>query len=146
MTEREIRREVERAFYEYKERKQKAAEYIAEAATNNMGVDYSRIRVSGGSADFDGKIITILDKYNREYLWCRVVELTKERYATDSDNIFIIEKYYKGAKRNRRSRLLFISNELYVSERQLYRNIREILNYASLLALQFGLVQVINNI
>lgn len=146
MTEREIRREVERAFYEYRERKAKAADYIAEAATNNLGVDYSRVWVSGSSADFDDKIIAALDKNYEDYLWCRVVELTKERYAADSDSSYIIDRYYKGERKHRRYRLIFICNELYVSERQLYRNIREILNYAALIALQFGLIQVVNNI
>lgn len=146
MTEREIRREVERAFYEYKDLKQKAAEYIAEAATNNLGVDYSRVRVSGCGADAEDGIVIALDHNQKNYLWCRVVELTKERFSADTESIFIIDKYFKGARRYRRSRMLSICSDLYLSERSFYYYATNILNYATLLALQFHLVNLVEKI
>lgn len=145
MTEREIRREVERAFYGYNELKQKAAEYIADAATNNLGVDYSRVRVCGSGTDADGSIVTALDRNQRNYLWCRVVELTKERYAADSDNAMLIREYFKGKRQDRRQRLQYLCSELYMSEEKAYRQLREILNYGALVALQFNLISVIDS-
>lgn len=144
MTEKDIRRKVESAFYDYKQHKARGVQYIVEKATDNLGVQYDSVRVSGGSCDPEARIVAIIDRTQADYLWCRVVELTRERYAADPEASEIITRYFRGARRYRRARMVNICASLYISDMTFYRILTRVLNYATLLAIQFGLVNVIN--
>ena len=143
MTEKEIRHKIEYAFYNYKFLKETAQDYVLVYAERNLGIDYSRVRGSGG--DIDGGLCKAIDKSRETYLWCRVVELTRERFRADEDASIIIKDYFKGNREHRRHRMQAICTDLYISDTVFYDALKKILNYAINLAVQCGLIIICND-
>ncbi|MFQ7034550.1 MAG: hypothetical protein ACLRTQ_02055 [Candidatus Borkfalkia sp.] len=75
------RRQIEREFYNYKNNKQMAAEYVASHALDGFAVDYSRERVQSTSDNGnENKILFRIDKAEYLWKWCLVYEKTYERF------------------------------------------------------------------
>ena len=75
------RRQIEREFYNYKNNKQMAAEYVASHALDGFAVDYSRDRVQSTCDNGnENKILSRIDKSEYLWKWCLVYEKTYERF------------------------------------------------------------------
>lgn len=88
------RRQIEREFYNYKNNKQMAAEYVASHALDGFAVDYSRDRVQTSyNNGTENKIIGAICKEETAYKWCVVFQKTMDKFRWEQKDILMIKKY-----------------------------------------------------
>lgn len=136
MLDRKIRKRVEYAFYNYKTLKEQGANYIVELAESGLTARLDGVGGSSGKSNpTEAKGIKAAD-YNA-MLWCKVVERTKARFASDINKIDMLNfKYTKkwGADR--------ICTELYITRMTLYNWLDDVLTYAAMLAIQERIIKL----
>ena len=81
MTNKEIRRKIKNAFYNYEANKSFAAEWLSSLSSAGLVADYSGIKVkSSGANAIEGQILQNCEKQLSAYRWCKVVENTLIRF------------------------------------------------------------------
>lgn len=129
--DKEKRKKIEQAFFNYEENKKQAAEYISELCSPRSPVLENLGKGSGIKNPTEIAGIKLAE-YNK-YLWCEVVEKTVTTYRFSYEYIIIKRKYFD--KRPRRS----IIAEC-VSERTYQRWLSHILETAEQWAKEFGIL------
>lgn len=140
MLERKIRRRVERAFYEYPVKSKQAAEYIDMYYTG-ITANWEGLRSGGGqiSNPTEKKALRALEGAEREAIaWCKVVEQTLDHFARTGKDELIRLRYFQNV-----SEYKICYEKLYISRRSLFDWIEDIINYASLIAVQLQLIKII---
>lgn len=140
MLERNIRRRVERAFYDYTINSKKAAAYIDSYYTG-ITANWEGLRSSGGqiSNPTEKKALRALEGAEREAIaWCKVVEQTLDHFARTGKDELIRLRYFQNV-----SEYKICYEKLYISRRSLFDWIEDIINYASLIAMQLQLIKII---
>lgn len=88
------RRQIEREFYNYKNNKQMAAEYVASHALDGFAVDYSRDRVQTSyNNGTENKIIGAICKEETAYKWCVVFQKTMDKFRWEQKDILMRKKF-----------------------------------------------------
>lgn len=102
----EIRKKIERAFYNFEENREKAEVNIAELAYCGLGIDYSRVSVQSSRLNTnEDKWVKAITEKDEAYKWFKVVENTLIRYRDDYRHKLIVFLYFyhlkpkKAAKR-----------------------------------------------
>lgn len=140
MLERNIRRRIERAFYDYTINSQKAATYIDSYYTG-ITANWEGLRSSEGqiSNPTEKKALRALEGAEREAIaWCKVVEQTLDHFARTGKDELIRLRYFQNV-----SEYKICYEKLYISRRSLFDWIEDIINYASLIAVQLQLIKII---
>lgn len=137
MLDRNIRRRVERALYDYKRNKELGVEAIVELAENGLIAKYESI---GGSSNVgnptENKAIKAVEG-SESVMWCRVVEETLKHFCNTGKDILIRLKYFEKVKEKR------ICEKLFIERSAFFDWLTDALTYASMIALQFGLVKIV---
>ena len=83
------RKQIEREFYNYKQNRDKAANYVASHAFDGFGVDYSEPRVKSSPGNgVERNMIQALGEEERAWKWCVVFQKTMERFRwTQKDEL-----------------------------------------------------------
>jgi len=146
--ERRVRKKIERAFYNYDVLKKSGVDYVSDWAEQTLTPSYARIgdskqgyepspRGSAVSNPTEAVATKAADKQLEAYKWCRVVEKTKERFMYDDNKGELIRLRYK-----KKCSFNGLQIELYISEMTLCNWLEEILAYAAMLAIQYGLIVI----
>lgn len=141
MLDRKIRKKIEWAFRNYETLRTQAAEYLVELAESGLTAKYDCVGgVSSGGNPTENKGIKAAE--NNAVLWCKVVENTKkhfeeEYFKTHVKKHEIIElRYFRNKKE------IDVCYELNIERETMYRWVKEILNYAFVVAVQLRLLQL----
>ena len=70
-------------------------------------------------------------------MWCYVVELTQTHFAGTGKDTLIKLRYFDKLSERR------VCDKLYIERASLYLWMSDVLTYASMLALQFGLLKIV---
>ncbi len=83
------RKEIEYQFRNYGKNRQTSALYISDHAYDNLGIDYTRVKVNSSQRNSaESRIIREIDAVNKSYLWCKVYEQTLDRFRwTKKDDL-----------------------------------------------------------
>lgn len=129
------RRQIEREFYNYKNNKQMAAEYVASHALDGFAVDYSRERVqSSYNNGTENKIIGAICKEETAYKWCVVFQKTMDKFRWELKYDLMRKRYIEKQSPNR------TCYEIRIGRRTYDYWVDEILVSAFLWADYFGLL------
>nr|DAQ28250.1 MAG TPA: hypothetical protein [Caudoviricetes sp.] len=129
------RRQIEREFYNYKNNKQMAAEYVASHALDGFAVDYSRERVQTSyNNGTENKIIGAICKEETAYKWCVVFQKTMDKFRWELKYDLISKRYIEKQSPNR------TCYEIRIGRRTYDYWVDEILVSAFLWADYFGLL------
>lgn len=83
------RKQIEREFYNYKQNRDKAANYVASHAYDGFGVDYTKpqVRASHGNG-VENNVIRAISEEERAWKWCLVYQKVFERFRwTQKDEL-----------------------------------------------------------
>lgn len=141
MIDRKTRKKIEWAFRSYATLRTQAAEYLVDIAESGLTPSYGAV---GGSscAGNPTEVKGIRAAEHTAVLWCKVVENTKkhfeeEYFRTHVKKYEIIElRYFRNKKE------IDVCYELNIERETMYRWVKEILNYAFVVAVQLGLLQL----
>lgn len=135
--QKENRRKIEQAFYDYKKNREiavcKALNDIAVRVTAN----YDKLAVQGGiRRGFDDILIRAVDAETFAYKWCKVVEKTLDKFRGEYKDRLIEKIYFerKGISRT--------AYELHIGRATLFRWRDEIFLTAEFWAQEYGLIRV----
>lgn len=136
MLERRLRKTIEWAFYNYKAMRDEAAQAIADAADKQLSVNYggAAVKSSPGNTN-ERSVISAIDRAE-SYKWCKVVEQTLEHFEGTGKDTLVRLKYFE------RQREWRLCERLYVSRRALFEWVEDVITYAVMLGLQYGLVKI----
>lgn len=128
------RRQIEREFYNYKNNKQMAAEYVASHALDGFAVDYSRDRVQTSyNNGTENKIIGAICKEETAYKWCVVFQKTMDKFRWEQKDILMRKKFID------KKSWISICSEIGIERRTYFYWLEEILFTAYLWADYFNL-------
>ena len=136
MTEKEIQKKVEWAFRNYEKLKKQAEEYIVNLAESDICTNWEHIGHGRGGYYNPTEKKAIKAAENEAVKWCYVVECTIGYFA-DKEPLkaeLIRQRYFD------KKPALVVGLNLYIQERTLYSWQREIITYATFLAIQEKLV------
>ena len=115
------RRIVERELYNYRSNMKKAAEYVASHAFDNFGVDYAAPRVKTSSQNSsERRIVDEIDEAERAWKWCKVFELTFNKYRWEKKDELMQKKYIE------KKHPECISRELHIDRSTYFRWLEEV--------------------
>lgn len=136
MLDRKTRKKIEWAFRSYATLRTQAAEYLVDIAESGLTPNYGAV---GGSscAGNPTEVKGIRAAEHTAVLWCKVVEKTMERFEDTGKDTLIKLKYFKNEKERH------ILDKLYIDRSAYYDWINDILTYATMIALQFGVIKII---
>lgn len=122
---RQERRQIEREFFNYKENREQAANYVASSAYNGFAIDYSHERVhSSAGNSVEQAVINAISKEERAWKWCVVFQKTLDKYRWEQKDKLILKKYIERKPRWR------ICEELCIQERTYHYWLNDILETA----------------
>ena len=134
--EKEIRKKIEYAFYNYEILRNKSAQELVDLAYKNIAVRYDKISVKGSSGKtMQDRICEISDKASEDYRWTLVVEKTIEHYRFDKDISSLIQLHYFQKKGEVEACLC-----IGISRATLFRFIDKIINIAEQCAISLGVI------
>lgn len=108
------RRQIEREFYNYKNNKQMAAEYVASHALDGFAVDYSKERVQSSQKNgIESKVLAAISKEEAAWKWALVFEKTLERFLWTNKDELIRLRYIKRMGRFSICNRIGIANSTY---------------------------------
>lgn len=137
MLDRQIRKKVEWAFYNYKDLKKTSKQNITDIAESHITVDYGKI--SAKSSAHNGIESVLVKAMDKDYAgqWCNIVEVTLSHFKNTGKDDFIKFKYFD------RLGEFWLCDKLCVERRALFRWAEEVMTYAAMVALQEDLIKII---
>ena len=138
MTYEEAKKITRRRFYGYKEdRKARLIrqEEIIDSMPSAMGFDETGIHGTAVSNPTEAKALK-LERIQEAYAWCDIVEKTLYKYRETDKARFIQLKYIDKLSERK------ICDKLFVCHTEVYRMQESILNYATALAVQKGILKI----
>lgn len=138
MLDRRMRRQAERAFYNYPASRKACAEYIADQYTSGLTSQVGRVGRSSSVSDPTGNKAIKLTDGTVSLLWCRVVEMTLEHFAKSGKDELIRLRYFKQL-----NEYTICHERLYISRKSMFNWVEDILEYAIMLALQYQLIRMV---
>ena len=137
MLDRQIRKKVEWAFYNYKDLKKASNQNLEDIAESHATVNYGKI----ASKTFSGNGVenALIKAMDRDYAgqWCNIVECTINHFKDTGKDDFIKYKFFD------RLGEFWLCDKLYLERRALFRWAEEILTYAAMVALQENLIKIL---
>lgn len=133
----ETRKKLENAFYEYKKNRNiSICETLNCIASKHLTTNYDKIPVkSSGINCAEDSIIRLLDANTERYKWCKVVEMTLERFYGEHKDRLIKAHYFEHKSINT------VSRELHISRRTFFYWLDEILLKAEFWAREYRLIR-----
>lgn len=133
----ETRKKLEVAFYEYKKNRDLAVcDILNDIADRLLTVNYDKLPVKTSQTyGVDSAIINYIDRNDERYKWCKVVEKTMERFYGEYKDKLIIKFFFEKKGVNR------TAYELHISRRTFFYWLDEILLKAEFWAREYGLIR-----
>lgn len=126
---------IEREFYNYRENKKRATEYVATSAFKGLGVDYSAPRVIISSTNgVEKRMIRMVAEEERLYRWCLVFEKTMNHFFGEQKDELMRRRYIE------REKDLETCFAIGIERRTYYYWVNDILNIARRWAKEYNLL------
>ena len=94
--DKDVRKEIKKAFYNYKALSKKAVQSTVDWAEKNVAVDYSRVKVQSSSSNGkETQLCALIDDSLNAYRWCLVVEKVLEYYKWDCHEQIIRQRFFE---------------------------------------------------
>lgn len=138
MLDRRMRRQVERAFYNYPAVCKAGADYIVDQYAGGLTSQLDRIGRSTAISDPTGNKAVKLVDGTVSLLWCRVVEMTLEHFVRTGKDELIRLRYFQ-----RVSEQTICYDKLFISRKSMFNWVEDILGYAIMIALQYQLIRMV---
>lgn len=136
---REVRKKLEQAFYNYKKNRDYAVcAALNDIATRALTAKYNRLGIKNGSAfggGFEDALVKSLDATSDAWKWCKVVEKTFDKYRSEHKDKLIIKFFFNKQNVNR------TANDLHISRRTFFYWLDEILLTAEFWACEYHLLE-----
>lgn len=114
---REVRKKLEQAFYNYKKNRDYAVcAALNDIATRALTAKYNRLGIKNGSAfggGFEDALVKSLDATSDAWKWCKVVEHTLNKYRGEYKDKLIEIRYFKQRGINETAVLLNIDRRTF---------------------------------
>ena len=129
------RRAIDREFYSYERNKRQAAEYVASHAFDNFSLDFGAPRVRTSQKNTaERRVIDEIDGAERKWRWCKVFELTFNKFRWDKKDELMTKKYIE------QKPPLQVARELHVDRATYFRWLDEVRATALQWAQELGLL------